>query len=800
MRTKQTFVYGFLAIILTLAFTACENPTGSSTLTGITAVYNSTAAIYPTTPLNDLKAGLIVTAQYSDNTSKILASTDYTLSGTLTVGTSAVTVTYEGKTTTFTVTVTAASSGDITYTVARADGVDGTADTTAINFTFSASVTGLTANDITVTNGTGSVTKGALNGSGTSWTLGVTINTAGNVTVSINKSGIESGNKTVTVYKTGQTAITYTAVQTGGADNTADTTGIAFTFSASVTGLTANDITVTNGTGSVTKGTLSGSGTSWSLGVTVTTAGNVTIAIAKTGIEAGTKNVAVFKAGQTAPTLTGITAVYTQGSTIIYPNTSLDSLKAGLTVKAQYNDGTSTTVGAEDYELSGTLTVGSSAVTVTYEGKTTTFNVTVTAGTDPNPAKTLTGITLNTDTVKKAYTQNETLNLNGLVVTANYSDSTSAAVSYTSTSPANGSTLSTYGTITVTVNYTEGTITRSNTFTVNVTAAPAHAHQWSEWTVTTAATCMATGTGSRTCATCGEEETVIPIDPNAHQLDPNYIITPPTCTTAGSGAVVCLLNSAHNNPSQQVVLPALGHLYGNWTETTAPLCETDGEETRICSRDSSHKDTRSVTAIGHDWQFISTATETTDGVTGRICRNDSSHNETTIEYATGTVGLSFEAIGYPTTAYRVRKGTVYSGTVHIPAYHRPDANSEYKPVTEIGSDDGSYNNAAFYNTSITSIIIPTSVTYIGNYAFYQCTGLTSINIPTGVTSIGNSAFSSCTSLTSVTFEEGVTSIGNSMFTYCTSLTSVTIPESVTSIGVRAFESCFSLTSITTPAI
>jgi hypothetical protein len=83
--------------------------------------------------------------------------------------------------------------------------------------------------------------------------------------------------------------------------------------------------------------------------------------------------------------------------------------------------------------------------------------------------KTLTGITLNTDSVKKTYSQNETLNLSGLVVSATYSDSSSAAVTNYTASPANNATLSTTGTITVTVSYTEGAVTKTADFSVTVT-------------------------------------------------------------------------------------------------------------------------------------------------------------------------------------------------------------------------------------------------------------------------------------------------------------------------------------------
>lgn len=75
------------------------------------------------------------------------------------------------------------------------------------------------------------------------------------------------------------------------------------------------------------------------------------------------------------PTLQSISAVYNQGSTVIYPNSSLNDLKAGLTVTGTYPDNSTETI--TNYELSGTLTEGTSTITVTYNSLTTTFDVTV---------------------------------------------------------------------------------------------------------------------------------------------------------------------------------------------------------------------------------------------------------------------------------------------------------------------------------------------------------------------------------------------------------------------------------------
>ena len=119
------------------------------------------------------------------------------------------------------------------------------------------------------------------------------------------------------------------------------------------------------------------------------------------------------------------------------------------------------------------------------------------------------------------------------------------------------------------------------------------------------------------------------------------------------------------------------------------------------------------------------------------------------------------------------------------------------------SYDGGVATKQYYSSSsYETYYIPStleSVTITGGTlhygAFYNCTSLTSIIIPDSVTSIGSYAFHNCTSLTSITIPDSVTSIGDWAFYYCTNLTSITIPDSVTSIGSHAFYSCRSLKSI-----
>ena len=143
------------------------------------------------------------------------------------------------------------------------------------------------------------------------------------------------------------------------------------------------------------------------------------------------------------------------------------------------------------------------------------------------------------------------------------------------------------------------------------------------------------------------------------------------------------------------------------------------------------------------------------------------------------------------------------------------------PATIEGYPVTAIDNMAFSERSITSVVLPDSITTIGWDAFaecpilesatlgsgatqleagifYNCYRLKTVVLPEGLTRIPGSTFSGCESLTEITVPNSVTAIGNEAFRGCSALTQLLLPEFVTTIGMESFHGCTGLTQLTLP--
>ena len=101
--------------------------------------------------------------------------------------------------------------------------------------------------------------------------------------------------------------------------------------------------------------------------------------------------------------------------------------------------------------------------------------------------------------------------------------------------------------------------------------------------------------------------------------------------------------------------------------------------------------------------------------------------------------------------------------------------------------------------NLQSILLPSSLTSLGGACFCDCSGMESIEIPDSVTFVGYFTFYACDSLRSVKLSTGLDKLSYGMFGNCPQLESIVIPDGVKSIGYRTFEGCQSLTNIIIPA-
>ena len=280
-------------------------------------------------------------------------------------------------------------------------------------------------------------------------------------------------------------------------------------------------------------------------------------------------------------------------------------------------------------------------------------------------------------------------------------------------------------------------------------------------------------------------------------------VVAPNCTEQGYTLHTC---TGCGDSYKDTYVSALGHSYGEpswaWSEDY-----TNATATFTCTNDSEHVNTLTATVTD---EVTTPATCTTDGekdYTATVTFN----NQTYTDVKTVTVEKTGHSISGNSCVYCGQPASeglamvlISEGEYTVSGIGTCTDTEILIPTTYNGLPVVSVEASAFLNnTAITSVVLPDSITSIGEKAFNGCESLTSVLFGKNsqLSSIGPGAFNYCYSLESITIPESVTNIGSDAFIYCYGLRSVTFGENsqLTSIGDGAFNWCESLESITIPA-
>lgn len=164
-------------------------------------------------------------------------------------------------------------------------------------------------------------------------------------------------------------------------------------------------------------------------------------------------------------------------------------------------------------------------------------------------------------------------------------------------------------------------------------------------------------------------------------------------------------------------------------------------------------------------QFEAALVKTIDHVFGTNLQNEQQYNN----------GTLVEKDGY---AIRLRKDNI----AEIEKYTGEETNlvlpADYEGVPVLRIRPFAFSK----NQQIRSVVIPDSVNYIGQEAFYQCTSLQTVKLPKNLKIIGKNAFNYNKSLSEVDIPEGTIHIDRHAFFDCIGLQKITIPDSVGYLG------------------
>ena len=251
----------------------------------------------------------------------------------------------------------------------------------------------------------------------------------------------------------------------------------------------------------------------------------------------------------------------------------------------------------------------------------------------------------------------------------------------------------------------------------------------------------------------------------------------------------------HNSTCGHDVKDEYGpHIWGDVDVTTEPTYEADGAGTKTCTVCGYAKDV-TIPKLTHNYASTWSHDDANDKHY-HACLDEGYEDLRKDEAA-----CTYEVVETVTVNYEHGGYTLHECSVCHYQYKTdetdPLVNETVQYITF--EDETNPTKITSISSEATEIIVPTTVTEVGNGAFKGLTSLTRVEfLGSGSLTLGKEAFSGCTNLVEVILPNSVTEIPENCFYNCKAMTSFEVPSSLTKLGAYAFDNCTKLESIELP--
>ena len=188
---------------------------------------------------------------------------------------------------------------------------------------------------------------------------------------------------------------------------------------------------------------------------------------------------------------------------------------------------------------------------------------------------------------------------------------------------------------------------------------------------------------SVTLAACGTDKS--PAE-HVHEWGEWVVTTEPTCVAEGEETRVCELDESHKE-TRPVSIDSDAHEWGEWVVTTEPSYTEEGEETRVCELDESHKETRPIEKLVYVAERLSV--ENGDNITATHNVNKTLQLNVKIKYVYDTAerAATAEDVTYTSNVSageaEITVESVYNGTTGRKLKKTVRLTVKHAPITEM---------------------------------------------------------------------------------------------------------------------